>query len=91
MSALPPKADMVQHNRDIRFVPEADMVDQSLGANAILVDRLRRQNEFKHRTSFLVRPRRKLTAMTVDNHPANRQSQSHSFRLCRNERIKYAV
>jgi hypothetical protein len=24
MSALPPKADMVQHNRDVRFVPEAD-------------------------------------------------------------------
>jgi len=24
MSALPPKADMVQHNRDVRFVPIAD-------------------------------------------------------------------
>jgi hypothetical protein len=25
MSALPPKADMVQHDRDVRFVPKADM------------------------------------------------------------------
>jgi hypothetical protein len=25
MSALPPKADMVQHDRDVCFVPEADM------------------------------------------------------------------
>src|SRR5262245_56996394 len=25
MSALPPKADMVRHNRDVRFVPEADI------------------------------------------------------------------
>jgi hypothetical protein len=24
MSALPPKADIVQHDRDVRFVPEAD-------------------------------------------------------------------
>src|SRR5262245_24168932 len=26
MSALRPKADMVQHHRDVRFVPKADMV-----------------------------------------------------------------
>jgi hypothetical protein len=25
MSALPPKADMVQDGRDVRFVPEADI------------------------------------------------------------------
>ena len=25
MSALPPKADMDQHARDVRFVPDADM------------------------------------------------------------------
>jgi uncharacterized membrane protein len=25
MSALPPKADIVQHNRDVRFVPKADI------------------------------------------------------------------
>jgi hypothetical protein len=25
MSALPPKADMVQHDRDFRFVPSADV------------------------------------------------------------------
>ena len=25
MSALPPIADMVQHNRDVRFVPKADI------------------------------------------------------------------
>jgi hypothetical protein len=24
MSALPPKADMVRHNPDVRFVPKAD-------------------------------------------------------------------
>ena len=25
MSALPPKADMDQHGRDVRFVPKADV------------------------------------------------------------------
>jgi len=25
MSALPPKADIVQHDRDVRFVPKADI------------------------------------------------------------------
>jgi hypothetical protein len=25
MSALPPKADILQHDRDVRFVPEADV------------------------------------------------------------------
>jgi hypothetical protein len=25
MSAIPPKADMVQHDRDARYVPEADI------------------------------------------------------------------
>jgi hypothetical protein len=28
MSALPPKAAMVQHNRDVRFVPKADIGEQ---------------------------------------------------------------
>jgi hypothetical protein len=27
MSALPPKADMDQHGRDVRFVPKADIVN----------------------------------------------------------------
>jgi hypothetical protein len=26
MSALPPKADMDQHGRDVRFVPKADIL-----------------------------------------------------------------
>jgi hypothetical protein len=30
MSALPPKADIVQHGGDVRFVPKADMVVRSL-------------------------------------------------------------
>jgi hypothetical protein len=25
MSALPPKADVVEHDRDVRFVPKADI------------------------------------------------------------------
>jgi len=29
MSALPPKADMVQHDRDVRFVPKADIAERS--------------------------------------------------------------
>ena len=29
MSALPLKADMVQHDRDVRFVPKADKVRRS--------------------------------------------------------------
>jgi hypothetical protein len=27
MSALPPKADMVRHDRDVRFVPQADITE----------------------------------------------------------------
>ena len=30
MSALPPKADMDQHGRDVRFVPKADIAMLSL-------------------------------------------------------------
>ena len=29
MSALPPKADMDQHGRDVRFVPKADIAHRS--------------------------------------------------------------
>jgi len=29
MSALPPKADIVHHGRDVRFVPKADKVHRS--------------------------------------------------------------
>jgi len=29
MSALPPKADMVQHDRDVRFVPQTDILRRS--------------------------------------------------------------
>jgi hypothetical protein len=29
MSALPLKADMVQHDRDVRFVPKADVSNRS--------------------------------------------------------------
>jgi hypothetical protein len=34
MSALPPKADMVQHDRDVRFVPKADVGCHSITAFA---------------------------------------------------------
>ena len=29
--------------------------------------------------------------MTLNNHPANRQTQSYAMRLCREKRIKYAA
>jgi hypothetical protein len=29
MSALPPKADIVQHERNVRFVPKADILRRS--------------------------------------------------------------
>jgi hypothetical protein len=29
MSALPPKADIVRHDRDVRFVPQADILRRS--------------------------------------------------------------
>ena len=32
MSALPPKADMAQHDRDVRFVPIADIGSKTLRA-----------------------------------------------------------
>ena len=35
MSALPPKADMDQHRRDVRFVPKADMEVHSSTSSAI--------------------------------------------------------
>jgi len=50
-----------------------------------------RQDELKERPMFAVRRRRKVTAMAVDNHPAKRQSQSHSLRLCRNEHLRTSV
>jgi hypothetical protein len=37
MSALPPKADIVQHDRDVRFVPKADM---GAAAKTALLDHL---------------------------------------------------
>ena len=30
MSALPPKADIVEHRRDVRFVPKADSAPQHI-------------------------------------------------------------
>jgi hypothetical protein len=33
MSVLPPKADIVQHGGNVRFVPKADIVRSSLGGN----------------------------------------------------------
>jgi hypothetical protein len=32
MTALPPKADVVRHNRDVRFVPKADSCNAADGA-----------------------------------------------------------
>ena len=49
------------------------------------------QNELKQRAFILAGRRRKLTAMTLNGHPANGQSQSHSSGLRRNEWIEYAA
>jgi hypothetical protein len=35
MSALPPKADIVQHGGNVRFVPKADSCAAAIGATAI--------------------------------------------------------
>jgi len=37
MSALPPKADMVQRSRDVRFVPKTDILQRS---KRVLFDQL---------------------------------------------------
>jgi len=34
MSALPPKADMDQHGRDVRFVPQADEIREGTDRDA---------------------------------------------------------
>jgi hypothetical protein len=39
MSALPPKADMVEHRCDVRYVPEADFVN---GVTCLAFSRLSR-------------------------------------------------
>jgi hypothetical protein len=50
-----------------------------------------RQNNPKNGTARVGRGDRQLTFMTPDDHPANSQSQSHSVKLRRNERIKYGT
>jgi predicted oxidoreductase len=35
MSALPPKADMVQRRLDVRFVPKADIHERSVGESLV--------------------------------------------------------
>src|SRR5204863_4131653 len=47
------------------------------------------KNELEPCDVLAVRRRGKLTAMLLDDHPANRESQSHAVRLRRNERRKY--
>jgi hypothetical protein len=39
MSALPPKADMDQHDRDVRFVPKADSCTLAIVITAIAENR----------------------------------------------------
>src|SRR5947209_2509739 len=54
-----------------------------------LVGRPGRQNDLEKRAAFSIRERRKLTAVLLSNHAANRESQSHSVRLRGKERCKY--
>jgi hypothetical protein len=35
MSALPPKADIVEHDRHVRFVPKADIAPDSTASNSL--------------------------------------------------------
>src|SRR5579859_2159468 len=48
-----------------------------------------RQNHSKNRAARLRRGRGKLTGMPFDDHPAKRQSQSHSLRFRRDEWVEY--
>src|SRR6516162_1301348 len=52
---------------------------------------LNRQDKLKQRSTFPIRRGRKLPAVTLDDHPADGQSQPHSMCLCRRERAKYTV
>ena len=58
MSALPPKADMVQHDRDVRFVPKADIShcsDRRLPLVQVIAD-------FRQQLAWTVRLRHEVVA-----------------------------
>src|ERR1700743_238921 len=50
-----------------------------------------RQNDLENGAAWLGRGGGKLPGMTLDDHPANGQAQSHAVRLRRHERVEYAV
>ena len=54
MSALPPKADIAKHTKDVRFVPKADitsgLIDYFIGA----AEQRRRHGEAEHSGSLRI-------------------------------------
>src|ERR1700744_4292752 len=50
-----------------------------------------RQDDLEDRATRMGRRDGEPAGMTLDNHPANRQAQSHAVRLRRNEGVEYAV
>jgi hypothetical protein len=69
MSALPPRADIVQDRGDVRFVPKADHGSRT---STPICDW---QNELKRRAAiFTVGGRGKFTAMIFNDHSTDGQS-----------------
>ena len=53
--------------------------------------KLGRQHKLEPRSIVPLRGRGQLTAMTLNNHAANRETQPYAMRLCREKRIKDAA
>src|SRR5436190_6804746 len=83
MSALPPKADIKTQSRDVRFVPKADIdrpsfdhSDLSSRRQLMISDRPHSRKYNPKDRAFGVAGRDdQLASVTLDDHPANSQSQ----------------
>ena len=78
MSALPPKADIVERDRHVRFVPKADSCS---AANSTLFDHLVGSGlQCQRAASILQREpseRRRLQVVALEAHDANEHLRSH--------------
>src|SRR5439155_3672113 len=72
----------------VRQETETSMADV---ARVCSIHQSDRHNELDARAGPAVRRCRKLTAVTLNDHAADREAQSHSIRFGRDECIKYVV
>ena len=77
---------MVQHDRDVRYVPKADIRTLI----QLPCREQNRQRDAENCTTRVSRRRRKLSGMSVNNHPAKGKPQPHSVGFRGNEGIEDA-